>query len=176
MVKNGADWAENNYATSRQSMCFMLYAGTSRMLPRKEWRTDAPDISVRSLTEIDVAVKEHFEHSQVQLIGSTSHCGCDFPCVNLQNGEWPTAPNEDAERIATESYNRQGLFRLLQDSDEETLELYCVWSGDIAKAPSVREEINLNRILDEDFYFKERGFYLARANRAPSRATARLRR
>jgi len=70
-------------------MCFMLYAGAAIALPRKEWRKEKPDISIASLTEHEAGVQAHFTKPEVQSIGSTSGCGCDFPCVTLQNGEWP---------------------------------------------------------------------------------------
>ena len=53
------------------SMCFMLYVGTNSPIPRREWKKDAPDISVESLTEHDSAIKTHFESAEVQRIGST---------------------------------------------------------------------------------------------------------
>src|SRR5579884_1032467 len=105
-------------------MCFVLYAGTDRPIPRKQWRKDAPDISVASLTEHDVAVKAQFVSPEVQSIGSTSGCGCDFPHVLLQNGEWPTFDSDDAERIATFIQNRNALATLLRNTGEKTVELY----------------------------------------------------
>jgi hypothetical protein len=149
-------------------MCFMLYAGTMKALLRRQWQKAAPDISVASLTEHDVAVRVHFANPEVQSIGSTSGCGCDFPCLSLQNGQWPLFDyGDDAERDASEHYNREALVRLLRNTMEEALEVYCVWFGDFAKPPLAREEISLNRILDADFRFKERGFYRVHADQEP---------
>jgi hypothetical protein len=150
-------------------MCFMLYAGTAKALPRKEWQKASPDISIASLTEHEVAVRVHFTKPEIQSIGSTSGCGCDFPCVTLQNGSWPTFDyGDDRERDEIERYNREALVRLLRNTMEEALELYCVWFGDFAKSPLAREEIFLNRILDTDFRFKERGFYKVCADQNPT--------
>jgi hypothetical protein len=75
-------------------MCFVLYAGTTTPMPRLEWRNDAPDVSVAALTEHESAIAAHFSKPNVQYIGSTSRCGCDFPHVMFQNGEWPWFDDE----------------------------------------------------------------------------------
>jgi hypothetical protein len=143
-------------------MCFLLYVGTTEPIPRKEWVKEAPGISVRNLNEYDAEIKTHFGSPEVQYIGSTSGCGCDFPSVMHQNGGWPIYENseEDEEYKATIHNNRQGLVELLRMTSEETIEIYGVWAGDFAKEPFIREEISLDIILGPDFYFKERGFYI----------------
>ena len=96
----------------------MLYVGTTRPILRREWIKDAPDISVASLTEHDSAIKAHFRSAEVQCIGSTAGCGCDFPHVLLQNGEWPIFDFEDAERVATFGQNRRALATLLRNTGD----------------------------------------------------------
>jgi len=88
-------------------MCFVLYAGTIHPIPRKEWRKDAPDLWVQSLTERESPIATHFSKPQVQYIGSTSQCGCDFPNVMFQNGEWPWFEDDasEPERDASDRYN-----------------------------------------------------------------------
>jgi hypothetical protein len=100
----------------------------------------------------------------VQYIGSTSACGCDFPNVTFQNGEWPWFEdgNEDEldrERKATEQHNREGLVALLRHTEESSLELYGVWDGNFRTPPASHEQIRLEAILDPAFRFKEKGFY-----------------
>lgn len=65
----------------------------------------------------------------------------------------------DAEVLASARSNRQGLIELLRESGERTIELYGVWDGDFTESTKVQERINVQRILDPDFFFKERGFY-----------------
>jgi hypothetical protein len=65
-------------------MCFVLYAGTTKLLSSRAWQKDAPELSVQSLSGRDAAIREHFSNPEVQHIGSTSGCGCDFPNVALQ--------------------------------------------------------------------------------------------
>jgi hypothetical protein len=141
-------------------MCFMLYAGTTKPLARREWQRDVPLLAVASLSELDSAVRTHFHSAEVQYIGSTCGCGCAFPSLNLHEGAWPIFQlEEDAERDAEERDNRKLLVALLQESGERFVELYGIWAGDFAKPPQAVEEISLERILDADFHFKEQGFY-----------------
>ena len=139
-------------------MCFLLFAGTTKPLPRKKWDKDAPDISVAPLAEGDAPVRTHFTNPEVQCVGSTSGCGCDFPNVMLQNGGWPLFEGT-REDVARDRYNQQALVHLLRATDEKMIELYGIWDGDFAKLPQAREDIPLTRLLDADFYFKEQGFY-----------------
>ena len=48
-------------------MCFVLYAGTSKPMLRKEWHKDAPDLSVKALTERESPITAHFTKPEVQL-------------------------------------------------------------------------------------------------------------
>jgi hypothetical protein len=142
-------------------MCFVLYAGTSKPLPRREWNKDAPDLAIQSLSEREAPVRAHFTTPEVQFIGSTAGCGCDFPFVTLQNGQWPIFDFGEKEKSTAERdyYNRKALVDLLRETGEETIELYGIWDGDGAKSPQAMEDIRLVRVLDSDFHFKEQGFY-----------------
>jgi alpha-D-ribose 1-methylphosphonate 5-triphosphate synthase subunit PhnL len=143
-------------------MCFTLYAGTTNPLPRKAWDKDARGLSVNSLVERDARIMKHFKRREVQHIGSTSGCGCDFPHVTLTRGEWVGYPDvviDDPDWEASERMNREELVALLRQSGEQVVELYGIWDGEFEKPVNVREEIPLTRILEPDFRFKERGFY-----------------
>lgn len=145
-------------------MCFVLYAGTLKPMLRKEWCGEAPDLSVRPLTERESPIATHFSKPDVQYIGSTSNCGCDFPHVMFQNGEWPWWDDgeRDADLEKTDRYNRSGLVDLLRATGEQSVELYGVWDGafDFSTPPANREEIHVDAILDSAFRFKEQGFYV----------------
>jgi hypothetical protein len=146
-----------------ETMCFVLYAGTSKPMPRKEWRNDAPDLSVQALTERESPIAAHFSKPTVQHIGSTSGCGCDFPFVMFQNGDWPWFDDgeHDAEQehvtittgrgLLTATGNWRANARTLRSRD-----------GDFTTPPAVREEIVSTAILNPSFRFKEQGFYVVR--------------
>src|SRR5205814_1280948 len=125
---------------------------------------DTPDLSVNALTERESPIKSHFTKPEVQNIGSTSGCGCDFPNVMFQNGEWPWFDDgeHDPEREASDRHNLEALANLLRATGEQTVELYGVWDGnfDFTRPPLVREKILLDTLLDPAFRFKEQGFYL----------------
>jgi hypothetical protein len=112
-------------------------------------------------------VKQYFSKPEIQYIGSTSGCGCDFPHATLQNGQWPeigVSVNDekdelDVARDISDRQNRETLATLLRTTGDKSVELYGIWDGDFAKPPQARENISLNRLLDSDFRFKEQGFY-----------------
>ncbi len=139
----------------------MLFAGTDKPIPRKEFDSNEPGISVEQLHDNEREIRVHFTRREVQNIGSTSNCGCDFPWVMFQSGGWPIADEaeKDKEQEAIELINRQELVELLKRINEESVELYGVWAGDYTSAPQRREIIPVARILDSDFRLKERGFY-----------------
>ena len=150
-------------------MCFVLYAGTSKPIPLKDWIAEVPDLSVKALSEGELSIVAHFDSPHVQYIGSTSQCGCDFPNVTYQNGEWIWFESEheddfDRQRKATEQYNRESLVGLLRETGESIVELYGVWLGDhdFTEPPKNREEIFVDNVLRHDFRFKEQGFYSVR--------------
>jgi hypothetical protein len=144
-------------------MCFELYVGTTKAIPRRVWNKDTPDLNVAALTERQAPVVRHFNNPEVQYIGSTSGCGCDFPHLMLQNGDWPILEDSeiDPEQVASDRLNMEGLVHLLQEKGENTVELYGVWNGDFSE-PKAREEISAKEILDPSFHFKEQGFYKVR--------------
>ena len=143
-------------------MCFVLYAGTTKPIPRREWQKDSSNLAVESLTDRDAPIRMHFSSPEVQYIGSTSRCGCDFPHAILQGEEWPTyflGLEEDATKLASYRFNREALVDLMKKTNEKTVELYGLWDGNFLEPPKARESISLERILDSDFWFKEQGFY-----------------
>jgi hypothetical protein len=137
-------------------------------MPQKR-SDDATDLATKPLTERESRITAHFSKPHVQYIGSTSDCGCDFPHVMYQNGEWPWFEDEeedecDRQRKEVERHNRESLVELLRQTNEPTLELYGVWDGDFDfnTPPACREEISVDAILSRDFRFKVQGFYCIR--------------
>jgi hypothetical protein len=145
-------------------MCFQLYAATTKPLPRRKWELGSPRLPVRPLNAHDATVKVHFSNPEVQFIGSTSGCGCDFPSVIFQNDGWPyhEDPEIEPEVAASDRLNCEGLVSLLRSTGDSIVELYGIWDGDFAEAPKAFETIPVEAILNEGFRFKERGFYKVR--------------
>jgi hypothetical protein len=140
-------------------MCMMLYAGTTKPMARKAWSKENPDVSVTDLVEDELPVRVHFSLPEVQNVGSTSGCGCDFPNLCLSNGSWPEYQCEDSDQVETENGNRMRLVEVLREHGETDVELYALWYGSFREPPKHTEAVSLVRILDPDFRFKEEGFY-----------------
>jgi hypothetical protein len=145
-------------------MCFQLYAATSKPLPRRKWELGSSQLPVKPLAAHDATVKAHFSNPEVQFIGSTSGCGCDFPYVIFQNGGWPyyEDPEDEAEAAASNRLNCEGLVNLLRSTGDSIVELYGIWEGHFGETPKIYETISLETILNPDFRFKEQGFYKVR--------------
>jgi hypothetical protein len=142
-------------------MCFELYAGTTKPIPRNDFNQSSPDLSIVSLNERDAPIKAHFTKPEIQYIGSTSCCGCDFAHLMFQSGGWPAPFEKEHERAGSDRFNQESLVRLLRETGEDTVELYGIWNGDVSE-PKAMEEISLKDLLDPSFYFKKQGFYKVR--------------
>jgi hypothetical protein len=151
-------------------MCFVLFIGTSKPLPRNKFDPKSTEVAVKSVSTQDKAIKTHFTLPEVQYVGSTSGCGCDFPFASFQNGGWPEIDfynqrkheekdEASLEREETARQNRDALIRLLRSSGEKLIELYGIWNGDCAATPQAQEDISLQTLESAGFYLKERGFY-----------------
>jgi hypothetical protein len=142
-------------------MCFVLYAATTTPLPRNKWELGSPNLPVESLGERDSVIKVHFSNPEVQYVGSTSSCGCDFPNAMFQGGGWPECEYSEVDEAVAETsrLNCEALVRLLRSTGDTVVELYGVWAGNYSEAPRAFEAIPVEAILKEGFMFKERGFY-----------------
>jgi hypothetical protein len=145
-------------------MCFMLFAGTDRPLARREWDKDAPlKLGVCSLRGDEELIRPHFSKPEVQNVGSDTCCGCGFPSIPRQNGEWPWWDGcLDADQIEDERKNREALVGLLRASGETSVELCGIWYDKCAGEPQAMDEISLDQMLDSSFRFKEQCFYRVR--------------
>ena len=137
-------------------MCFVLYAGTEKLLPLKEWNEESPSVYVERLDDQNSIVTGHFSKPFVQYVGSSSGCGCNFPFWTDDQGEPnPTFEDRNAEQIAIERTNSGELAELLRHSGETSVELYGVWSGNELIAPKGRQDIPLDTITGPTFRFRE---------------------
>ena len=141
-------------------MCFQLYAGTQKPLPRSHWNMGDPHVHVTDLKESESWTRSIFSKPEIQHIGSTSCCGCALPSAMYQNGGWPywLDPIKDAEEIASDKRECEELCQILSQLGEDEIELYGIWAGK-EDSPLIREEVILDDIRREYFRFKEGGFY-----------------
>ena len=141
-------------------MCFMLFVGTEKPLPLKEWRK-GPDVWVRPVVENEAGIRAHFSKPVVQYVGSTSGCGCNFPHWILFNGEVPDdgfdGRDDDLRRVNHQ--NARSLVKLLRDGSESSVELYGVWAGNESKPPISMESVAVEDINAPTFLFGEQVFY-----------------
>lgn len=109
-------------------------------------------------------------------LGSTCGCGCDFPSIIENNGEWPwwEGLEPESEQQAVEQRNRELLAAILRSTEEGWIELYGIWrSGSQICPPVIREDIELDRIVEPTFRFKENGFLMVHNPVASGRRHAR---
>ncbi len=139
----------------------MLYIGTTRPIARSEWKKDHPQIWVRSLVKEEEPIRAHFSLAEVQYVGSTAGCVCNFPHVMRQGGEWPLSPDTDSEQDKHYLLNRQALCDLLSTM-KDAVEIYGIWAGDYGNA-LICEEVSFSCIANSDFFFKERASYRVKA-------------
>jgi len=141
-------------------MCFMLYAGTAKPIPCDGGMHRSSELPVSPPEESGSLIKAYFSTPEVQRIGSTSGCGCEFPHLLFRNGEW--AKPEDAEWDDRETRSMEMLIALLQTTREAVIELCGIYLGggeDSADAPRFHKDVTLDRLLDGSFHFKEDGLY-----------------
>ncbi len=144
-------------------MCFVLYMASDKPVPTIPWNENERRLNTQDLTDHDRPVIKHFSQPYKKYVGSDMCCGCGFRNVSLQNGEWP----EEA-MIGSQSYtgeeqqpNHEQLYAFLKEliSENREIELYGCWDGDFAESCEGHSIIPLSKILDKNFFFRERYKY-----------------
>jgi hypothetical protein len=122
---------------------------------------DSPlKLGVCSLLGDEELIRLNFSKPEVQNIGSDTSCGCGFPSIMLNKGEWPWWDGcLSVEQIEDDRKNREALVGLLRSSGETSVELYGIWYDKCAEKPQAVEEILLDQLLNSPFRFKEQVFY-----------------
>lgn len=144
-------------------MCFVLYIATKHPLPIVAWDDQTRDIHTEELTEHDEAVRDHFSLTNVYYIGSDTQCGCGYRNATYQNGSWPEEewhPDDDLSHVEAQP-NHERLVDFIQRHlpEHAPLEFFGMWEGDYSSPTLSSQNIPLDRLLDLDFYFRDRGHY-----------------
>lgn len=143
-------------------MCMMFHIATKTDIPKIEFNKDTPAFNTSDLSEKNKDVLAHFSLPFVTYIGSDESCGCGFRHALRQDGQW--IATFDSEDSVDKYKNHRQLVNFIKTNlkDQEFFEIYGCWDGDFAEKSEDREEIELDDLLDPEFYFKERGLYIVR--------------
>lgn len=144
-------------------MCFVLYIATPKPLPIVPWDDKARGIHTEQLSEHDKSVAAHFHYPHVYYIGSDTHCGCGFRNATYQNGSWPEEewrPEDDTSHLDAQP-NHERLVKFIRSHlpEQTSFELYGMWEADFSAPALSDQKIGIDRLLDLDFYFRDRGRY-----------------
>jgi len=102
---------------------------------RKEYHKDAPDLSVKSLTERESSIPTHFSEPQVHYVGSlvrllTVGAISRTACLRIENGLGSMTKNLNPSGKRVSVYNRERLVALLRETADAAVELCGVWDAD----------------------------------------------
>lgn len=151
-------------------MCFVLYIGTDDPLPTIPWQENDPHLNTADLTEHDRAVAKHFSKPYTKYLGSEQGCGCGFRNVSCQDGVWPEEWLIGQEKDydgTSEAKIHQELhdFVLKRLHDNRTIQLFGCWDGEFELPVVCRDNIEINKLLDHSFFFRERCLYTVRSEK-----------
>jgi hypothetical protein len=145
-------------------MCFILHLASRRRVPRVAWDEKDRRLNIGEIHGDPEAVRAHFTLPEVAYVGSSLGCGCGFRSVSFQGGDWPeeglialgeAEPPEDHLRDHQELHDL--VVSLLDEGGR--VELYGCWDGDEREAAAHAVEIPATRLLEGDFWFRERALY-----------------
>ena len=144
-------------------MCFVLYIAADRPLPLIPWEPNADCVHTDNVPDSDTAIYSHFTRRHVYFVGSDTHCGCGYRNASYQNGSWPEEewrPDDDTRHITAQP-NHERLVRLVREhlAGEESFELYGAWESSFIDPTLCHQDITIERLLELDFYFRDRGHY-----------------
>lgn len=145
-------------------MCFILHIASSARVARRDWDENNRHLCVKDVHGVEADIRAHFSLPEIAYIGSSLGCGCGFRSVSFQGGDWPEEwmieqgecdPPDDHIQDHDELYDL--VSSLL--SEGHSVELYGCWDGDERCETSHQQTIPAHRLLDEKFWFRERGLY-----------------
>lgn len=145
-------------------MCFMLHMASTRRVERVPWNGNDRHLCVDDVGRAAEDVGAHFSLPDVAYVGSSLGCGCGFRSVSFQNGGWPGAgilesgggePPEDHARDHQELHDL--VVSLIREG--RCVELYGCWAGDEREKAEREERVPPSRLLDDEFWFRERVLY-----------------
>ena len=153
-------------------MCFILHLASQLKLETFAWNPDDRHVWVGAPHGDPELVKSHFSLPEVAYIGSDMGCGCGFRSIVFQSGGWPEEwiiDQGECDPPDSSLQNHQELHDLIRPFLEagEAIELYGCWDGEESYRTEHQEEIRSGRLLEPNFWFRQRGLYkIQPANRS----------
>ena len=131
-------------------MCLMVYIGSDKPLPLIDWNENKRAFNVSELTKYEQNTAAQFKLPHTYNIGSHLGCGCGF-----------LKDFKDDEELALANDNYLQLSIYLKKAREmgANNQIFSCWDGDQEAKPEHREELDLKRLIEADFQFKEKALY-----------------
>jgi hypothetical protein len=149
--------------SSEPSLCFVLHISTDVPLTRTAFDENDRHVWVGDVDEYSEPVRAHFSLKEVAYVGSDVYCGCGFRSISPGEGERLENRLVEAGQVDVEGTGRNHrelhalLKSLLRDSDR--VELYGCWDGEYNEQTEQEQELEIDAILSERFFFHERVLY-----------------
>lgn len=128
----------------------MVYLASDKPLPLIDRNEDSPEFSITELSKYEKNVGTQFETPYVYNVGTHQGCGCGF----LKEFK-----EEEDLALANENYLQLSTYLKKAQETGANLHIYSCWDGDQEAKPELREEINLKRMTEVNFEFKEKALY-----------------
>ena len=143
-------------------MCMTFYIGSNVPLVKINFDKNSPSFHTMELSQEEQLVTGHFSSSNVLYMGSDLGCGCGFKHSLLEKaGLWYDVVDENDEDVKSTLINHQNLIKYLTSilQKKEKIEIYACWDGNHVQKPQWLEKLTPADLENENFYFKENGFY-----------------
>lgn len=139
-----------------------LYIGSVSELVQIEFDEKNPSFHTRELNENENLIYKHISLPNILYLGSDEGCGCGFRHALLDNNKWFIVESEENLDNQIGQTNHRDLYNYIKDNiaNGSSIHIYGCWNGDLMETSKSVEEIVLEDILHEQFYFKERGLYV----------------
>ena len=145
-------------------MCMIFYVGSGQELPIIPFDTNCPRFHTTELSQDENHIYKHISLPNILYFGSDQGCGCGFRHALFENGEWLIVEDEEPALAEGCQKNHVALHNYISNNVDKgsIVEIYGCWDGDFGELSESTEEVSIEDLLDEHFYFKERGFYLVK--------------
>jgi len=131
-------------------MCLAVYLASDKPLPLIEWNEEKPSFYVKELTPPEESVKTQFDIPHIYYLGSDEGCGCGFFKRGRESDELGRAEGNYSQ-LASYLKNARSMGARNQ--------IYSCWEGDQNAKAEFRKKIDLKRLNEKNFEFKEGTLY-----------------